>query len=79
MILHFFTQYYSDKKLDGFPLIRVDDFIPIGSDRFTNSISEPLQETFLIGKQSDTDFKYIGVNILQKKVLRYLRRLHKFY
>ena len=26
-----------------------------------------MQKTFLIGKQSDTDFKYIGLNILQKK------------
>ena len=29
------------------------------------SVSEPLRETFLIGKQSDTDFKYVGVNIFR--------------
>ena len=50
-------QYYSDNKLEGFLLIYVDDFIHIVHDRFAKSISEPLQETFLIEKQSDRYFK----------------------
>ena len=60
-------QYYSDNRLEGFLLIHVEDFIHTGSNCFAKSISEPLQKTFLTGKQSDTDFKYIGLNILQKK------------
>ena len=51
-------QYYSQNKLEGFLLIHVDDFIHIGSDRFAELISEPLQKAFLNGKQSDADFKY---------------------
>ena len=53
-----FFQYYSDNKLEGFLLIHVDDFIHIRGDGFAKLISEPLQKTFLIGKQSDADFKY---------------------
>ena len=60
-------QYYSDNKLEGFVLIHADDFIHIGSARFAKSVSQPLPKAFLIGKQSHTDFKYIGLNILQKK------------
>ena len=37
------------------------------SDRLAKSTCETLQNTFLIGKQSDTDLKYVGLNILQKK------------
>ena len=38
-------QYYSDNKLEGFLLIH-GGFIHIGSDRFSKSISEPLQKPF---------------------------------
>ena len=60
-------QHYSDNELEGFLLIHVDTFIHIRSDCFAKSVSEPLQKTFLTGKQSDADFNYITLKILQKK------------
>ena len=57
--LHYFYFILTTNSKKGNLLIRVDDFIHMGSKNFKEKVSQPLNQTFKIGKHSDTSFKYV--------------------
>ena len=59
--------WYHNNKLCGLFLMHVDDFIWGGTSEFENYVINKIRSKFEIGKQSNTIFKYIGLEIHQDK------------
>ena len=61
------TVYFKEDSgiLKGIILTHVDDFIHCGNSDFKQTVIEPLARRFVVGDQSETKFKYIGLSISQ--------------
>ena len=65
-----------NKKIHGFSISHVDDFLEAGDDVFTENIIKNVKSTFIIGSESEKEFKYIGVNLSQSEEEILLDQLH---
>ena len=57
--------WHSDSELIGILCTHVDDFLFVGTQFFIENIIAPLKQTFTIGTECCTAFKYLGLNITQ--------------
>ncbi|XP_057290731.1 uncharacterized protein LOC130613397 [Hydractinia symbiolongicarpus] len=57
--------WIQDDCCQGLIVIHVDDFLWGGSHDFQVKVISPIRETFLIGSEDYSNFKYVGVNIQQ--------------
>ena len=57
--------WYKDSQVIGIIVIHVDDFLWAGDTTFQNSVIVKMRETFLIGKESNTYFQYLGLKLQQ--------------
>lgn len=55
--------WFHEGKLEGLFLMHVDDFLWAGSELFNVAIISPLRKKFCFGKESDSRFRYIGLQI----------------
>ena len=60
-----FTYYIKD-SLSGIICFHVDDILWAGTETFAVNVIGPLTKQFLIGSESTSPFKYIGVNLSQE-------------
>ena len=54
-------------QLQGTIIVHVDDFLWAGTPKFLNTVVGPFKNCFRISKQSDSIFKYIGLEIEQNQ------------
>ena len=54
--------YYTD-TLEGLLVAHVDDFLWAGTEKFSESVIKQLRQTFKIGTEKTTMFKYLGVDL----------------
>ena len=54
-------------RVEGAILMHVDDLLYFGTDDFMTRVIEPLKSCFKISKLESETFKYVGINITQKK------------
>ena len=60
--------FYKDaSKLHGLSVTHVDDFLDAGSEKFEKDILENVTKTFMIGSESEKEFRYIGINLTQNQ------------
>ena len=59
--------WYEGDELGGIFMMHVDDFLWGGSKKFENEVIDVLREKFKIGEQSNSMFKYIGLEVDQDK------------
>lgn len=52
--------------------MHIDDFLWAGSDRFKQDVISPLRSRFCCGKELDSSFRYIGLDIEQADEQIYL-------
>ena len=62
-----FLWYCDDGVLKGIVASHVDDFLYCGSELFHSDVMQKLKSTFKIGDECSGDFKYVGLNIVQRK------------
>lgn len=67
--------YYKHDELQGIAGIHVDDIIFAGSDQFHTDVVKNLKKKFLIGAECNTAFKYLGLNLDQRKDAIYVNQL----
>ena len=61
-----FTWLDQNQKLAGVFQSHVDDFLWSGTNEFNELVIQPLCQKFKVGNQSETSFKYVGINIAQR-------------
>ena len=66
--------WHQEGKLEGLFLMHVDDFLWAGSDRFKEDVISLLRFKFHFGKEMDTSFRYIGLDIEQDEGQIYLHQ-----
>ncbi|CAF2215336.1 unnamed protein product [Rotaria magnacalcarata] len=60
-------KWYKDGDLQGIISTHVDDFCWGGTDLFVEKVISVIRETFDIGKEEASIFKYVGLNLDQKE------------
>lgn len=66
--------WHREDKLEGLFLMHVDDFLWAGSDQFKENVISPLRMKFHFGKEMNTSFRYIGLDIEQDEGQIYLHQ-----
>ena len=66
--------WHREGKLEGLFLMHVDDFLWAGSDQFKEDVISPLRLKFHFGKEMNTNFRYIGLDIEQDEDQIYLHQ-----
>jgi len=59
--------WYYEGELCGMFLMHVDDFLWGGTERFENVVITQIRNNFQVREQSNTTFKYIGLDIVQNE------------
>ena len=59
--------WHFNNRLEGLLISHVDDFCWGRTDNFKNKVIDPLKTVFAIGTEFEKTFKYLGLNITQKK------------
>ena len=62
-----FHWHDKDNKLEGILACHVDDFLFSGGDDFVQQKGQEIRREFTVGKENDTCFKYVGMNIQSKR------------
>ena len=57
--------YKQNGVLQGLSVTHVDDFLDAGNEKFKSDILKNVSKSFIIGSESDSEFEYIGVNLVQ--------------
>ena len=65
VIDHAMFMWYDAETLIGHLVAQVDDLTYGGTDRWLNSVIKTVKEKLKISAQSDSSFKYIGLNVVQ--------------
>ena len=55
--------YHDNNNLIGMIAIHVDDFLWSGTNDFETNFISKLQKTFMIGKENQSIFQYLGINL----------------
>ena len=59
--------YGKDGKLNGMVLTHVDDMLHgSGGTEFENKVMKPLKERFTFGKEKESNFKYVGLQVFTR-------------
>ena len=58
--------YYKDNNLIGMIAIHVDNFLWSGTTDFERNFIWKLRNMFVIGKENQSIFKYLGINLIEK-------------
>ena len=59
--------YGEDGKLNGMVLTHVDDMLHgSGGTEFENKVMKPLKERFTFGKEEESNFKYVGLQVFTR-------------
>ena len=58
--------YHNDNNLIGMIAIHVDDFLWSGTTDFERNFISKLRNMFVIGKENQSIFKYLGINLIEK-------------
>ena len=59
--------YYHNNELQGIIAIHVDDFLWCGNDYFFRNVIEKIHNQFIIGKEFNTAFRYLGLDLKEHK------------
>ena len=59
--------YYHNNELQGIVAIHVDDFLWCGNDYFFRNVIEKIHNEFIIGKEFNTAFRYLGLDLKEHK------------
>jgi transposase InsO family protein/G:T-mismatch repair DNA endonuclease (very short patch repair protein) len=59
--------YKLANELAGMMVCHVDDFLDSGNEDFSQNVMNKITQKFKIGKEEDTAFRYVGVNVQQTK------------
>ena len=58
--------YHKDNNLIGMIAIHVDDFLWSGAKEFEINFISKLRNMFVVGKENQSAFKYLGINLVEK-------------
>ena len=61
---HFY--WHDSGVLSGVIMCHVDDFLFAGTDEFIQTVIMPFKNTFSVGLECESSFKYIGINLIQR-------------
>ena len=55
--------WHENNSPNGVIIIHVDGFLFAGNEKFQNTVTANLRQTFAIGKEESKQFKYLGLNL----------------
>ena len=58
--------YHENNILVGMIAIHVDDFLWSGTNDFENKFISKLRNMYIVGKENQSVFKYLGINLTEK-------------
>ena len=65
-----------NNELQGITAIHVDDFLWCGNDYFFRNVIEKIHNHFIIGKEFNTAFRYLGLDLKEHKDHILLVQMH---